>query len=349
MHVQIVYIQSGRGLLKDCELLRAVLESLGHHVTIRAVTPTAETRLKLKNKWYRFLRKRLPSRLSTTILGFELKLRLLVNGQGAQDLIIHLQSIQPGHLFNNGIHWLIPNQEWFSPDQMHYLQRIDAVVCKTREACALFSQHHHNVLFTGFSSPIIPTGLPAPVKDFQKVLHVAGNSPFKGTDRLISIWRRHPEWPLLTVVSNRHEQEQTPDNIRIASNIPQAELTRLWSESGLAVLPSEVEGYGQVLVEAQAYGCVVITTNAPPMNEVITPECGMLVPCTSTARFRLGTRYFVGENELEQAIKGCFEADQSSLQAMSERASKHATDNHRSFEKNLAALLSVTFADTYPP
>lgn len=329
--------------MKDCELLQGIIESKGHHTTIEPVAPTSQLRLKLNSKWHRILSK-LPSYLRNALLQIQIKLRLLANGKGSHDLIVHLQSIQPKHLYKSGVHWLIPNQEWFSADQLHLLQRIDTVVCKTRLAYSIFSLHHDHAVFTGFSSPTACKLQAPPPKSYESILHVAGNSQLKGTDTLIRIWRKHPEWPPLTVVSRRHVGEKkVADNVEVLSDLSEEELTRWWSEAGLAVLPSEVEGYGQTLVEAQSHGCIVMTTDAPPMNEIVTPSSGMLVPYASTLGFRMGTRYLVDEVKMEQAIEAYLKTDLSRLHRMSENAFRLANSNHKSFEKHLVELLFKEF------
>lgn len=182
--------------------------------------------------------------------------------------------------------------------------------------------------------------LPVPEKDFGRALHVAGNSGFKGTEVLIRVWRKHPEWPTLTLVCNQlPDNNELPKNIEVLSNITDDDLTALWATAGIAILPSEVEGFGQILVEAQAYGCVVVTTDAPPMNEVVNPEFGILVPYCSTEAFRMGTRYFVDPQELEQAIHCLLTLPRQNLQVMSTNAIQHSRENHELFINRVSNLL----------
>ncbi|MHA1272447.1 MAG: glycosyltransferase family 4 protein [Promethearchaeota archaeon] len=51
--------------------------------------------------------------------------------------------------------------------------------------------------------------------------------------------------------------------------IREDELKKLFATSDLFVLPSEKEGFGQVLTEAMASGTPVICSNVPPMSEII--------------------------------------------------------------------------------
>lgn len=341
VRVKIIYTNSGRGLHRDAELLRDIFRSLGHDTSLQSVRPASQRTLWLERKWYRSVERLLPPTLRELALALQRKLRLLINGASTYNLVIHLQSIQHRHLHRNCTHWLVPNQEWFSITQLHYLNAIDTVVCKTREAQNLFSGYHANTHYTGFSSPLIFDLPPVPEKDFSKVLHVAGNSGFKGTEALLQVWRKHPEWPTLTLVCNqRPDRNELPGNIEVLSNITDNDLSTLWATAGIAVLPSEVEGFGQILVEAQAYGCVVVTTDAPPMNEVVDSAFGILVPYRSTGVFRMGTRYFVDPQELEQAIQHLLTLPTQNLQAMSTSAIQHARKNHELFISRVSKLLA---------
>lgn len=154
MRVKIIYTMSGRGLHRDAELLSYVLGSLGHEVSSQSIQPASQQALRLERNWYRAVERFLTPTLSDFALTLQRQLRLFINGKSTWDLVIHLQSIQHRHLHKNCAQWLIPNQEWFSLSQVHYLQAIDTVVCKTREAFQLFPvttqmfstvvSHHHS-------------------------------------------------------------------------------------------------------------------------------------------------------------------------------------------------------------
>lgn len=170
---------------------------------------------------------------------------------------------------------------------------------------------------------------------------MAGNSVFKGTATLINVWRKHPEWPKLTVVCNQlPDHTELPENIKVLSNISTNELAGLWATAGFAIQPSEVEGFGQILLEAQVYGCVVITTDAPPMHEVVDSSFGVLVPYYSTGAFRMGTRYFVDPSELEQSIHRLLAMPKQTLDKMSASALHNVKNNHKLFIEHFSALIA---------
>jgi glycosyltransferase involved in cell wall biosynthesis len=52
--------------------------------------------------------------------------------------------------------------------------------------------------------------------------------------------------------------------------------------ASLHVCPSVREGFGHYLNEARAVGALVVTVDHPPMNELIRPGMGLLVPTVLT-------------------------------------------------------------------
>lgn len=134
-------------------------------------------------------------------------------------------------------------------------------------------------------------------------IHVKGKSGLKQTRVVLSAWAQHPEWPPLVVVGKVSDEELTPP-ARVATNIvyfppitaagqEQAasseamliDAARLRDIQGAAtwhICPSVREGFGHYLNEARAVGALVVTTNHPPMNELVQPETGLLVTTSFT-------------------------------------------------------------------
>lgn len=198
---------------------------------------------------------------------------------------------------------LIPNQEWCRPATFRQLSALDAVFCKTRHAEEVFSRYlPGKVRFVGFASsdrhdPSVP-------KDFSRFFHVAGQSKQKGTDTLLRVWARRPDWPTLTVVSQHEELGLGihAANIRRLNYVEEAELRQMQNCCGVHLCPSEAEGFGHSIVEAMGCASLVLTTDAPPMNELVTADRGRLVPFAGCKPQMLGINYYVDELTLEAAI-----------------------------------------------
>ncbi|MDF0750457.1 glycosyltransferase [Marinobacter sp. 71-i] len=196
--------------------------------------------------------------------------------------------------------------------------------------------------YLGFSTP--GAGQAKTAQPYHKppgaYLHVAGSSLSKGTSAVISAWEKHPEWPPLTIVANNPLVERPlPANIELRKNLSSKDMEKLWRRTSVAIIPSEVEGYGQVLGEAMLAGAVIITTDAPPMNELVTARRGYLVPWSEERPWRLGTRYKVTADALESCLLKVLEEPRDTVEAKAREAYLWALDNHQAFAQRLSMFI----------
>jgi len=110
-----------------------------------------------------------------------------------------------------------------------------------------------------------PTGTPAAHR--FDVLYVGGMNLNKGIPYLLEAYRmlEHPlksltlaGVPSLQFIERMKAHRLWPDDIRVLGHVPQPELKELMSRSHAMVLPSVQDGFGMVLSQAMACGCVVI-------------------------------------------------------------------------------------------
>ncbi len=112
------------------------------------------------------------------------------------------------------------------------------------------------------------------------ILHVGGNQWYKNREGVLQIYRALREQmgeqtPQLVMVGKAFTpameaycaQHELNDIIRVvgASN---EELRAFYSRAQAFLFPSLAEGFGWPIVEAQACGCRVLTTDLPPMNGI---------------------------------------------------------------------------------
>ena len=203
---------------------------------------------------------------------------------------------------------LVPNPEWFMPHMHEDLPGIDVVLGKSQQAVEIFSALGKQARWLGFSGVDQHGGELAAAKPLQ-VLHLAGRSIFKGTERVVALWRKHPQWPQLTVVQRPHigplqlDTSAAPNIRFLTHRLTDAEIVGLQRGYPVHVLPSEVEGYGQTLIEGLSVGAVVVTTDAPPMNELVQPDRGALVRANPMERMQLGVRIQADEIDLEAVVR----------------------------------------------
>lgn len=277
----------------------------------------------------------LPARLG-------LRSRLLLGGRCDTRINFFIQDVREGWLGLAQRNVFVPNQEFCYPDSVGLLDRVDMVMCKSRHAEEIFRGLGANARYTGFTSDDHYD--PAIARHRRKFLHVAGRTKQKGTAPLLELWRAHPEWPELVAVV-RHEwidpaRHGAANITLIDRHLSAAELAALQNECPAHICPSEAEGFGLALCEGLSCGAVVITTDGPPMNELIRTGHGILVAYRGTRRRTLGTRYFIDSEALEAAIGHVIDMSDAEFAAMGQRARGFYLEQRAAFEDRFARALA---------
>lgn len=261
--------------------------------------------------------------------------RALITPCAKADAVIHLERFFPLWKWRGARHYLIPNQERFPERQVGRLEKVDQILCKSRHAEEIFSRLHRSVRFVGFTSPdrLLPDAKP----DYLSFFHLAGRSTLKGTEGLVALWARHPEWPLLTLVQHPdNAPESVPANVRLISrHVSDAELRSLQNASGVHLCPSLSEGWGHYIVEAMSCRAVTVTTDGPPMNELVHPDRGVLVAANRSEPRRLGRNFYVDTDAMEKAVAGLIAASSSEKASLGDAARRWFECNHAQFAATL--------------
>ena len=181
-----------------------------------------------------------------------------------------------------------------------------------------------------------------------RCLHLSGQSAVKGSEAVVEAWSRHPEWPELTVVrrGRRYGGEDAPPlpplpNVRYETDyVPDQQLRRLQNDCEVHVIPSQAEGYGHVIGEAMSCGAVVVTTDAPPMNELVTPDRGVLIRVARSEPMRRSMRNYIDVADLEAKLNHVFAMSAERRAELSRNARAWYEAQDQRFETALRAFLA---------
>jgi hypothetical protein len=258
--------------------------------------------------------------------------------QGRVDVQIFLERIYHRCLPLARRNLLMPNPEWFLPKWREYLPRFERVLCKTRHVEAIFRELGCRTVLTGFTSedPFDPA-----VPRQRAFFHLAGRSTAKGTAAVLSAWRKHPEWPLLTVVQHPKMALPGPTAANLSHRIDYldaTELRRLQNSHRFHLCPSEAEGFGHYLMEGLGAGAVVLTTDAAPMNELVTPERGVLITPVKSERRGLVEFQLVDVAGIEAAVTRALALSEVQCERLGNSARAFFLHNDARFRRNLASV-----------
>ncbi|MDR3387896.1 MAG: glycosyltransferase [Rudaea sp.] len=323
--INLIAWDNGFGLTRNLRLLGEALTAGGHEVSVSAIR---------RGKLHK-------------ILG-PLKARLRVfwhRARGADpreyDVNLMLEHVRPEFFPLARHNVLMPHPEWFIERDRAAFAGIDRVFALTHHAVPIFQRLGAPVDFVGFTSEDrFDPGVPRE----RAFFHLAGRSANKGTEPLLALWRRHPQWPLLTVVQNPRVAKPGPlaANIRhLVDYLDDAELKRLQNAHRFHLCPSETEGFGHYLVEAMSIGAITITVDAAPMNEMVTSGRGVGVPVARTGTQNLAITNFFDEAAMVAAIERAIAMDDAELERIGAAACAWFHSNDRDFRQRINAAVAA--------
>ncbi|KAI9919899.1 hypothetical protein PsorP6_015960 [Peronosclerospora sorghi] len=201
--------------------------------------------------------------------------------------------------------YLMPNIEMYELTPEHYW-RADVVLCKTaicaRRVKLWYEQQgnprHTKVVYTRHTTSDVATlarhefGDDALTpKNWSDVhfIHAAGTSVQKGTKQVLDCWVRRRDFPPLEIYVNesiytsqlKPQYERRLNHSRVHFHVGitgTLEFSKLIAESAFSLCTSVQEGYGHYINQARASGTLIVSTDLPPMNELLTPESAVLIP-----------------------------------------------------------------------
>lgn len=295
---------NGAGLEVDRQIMAEMLESLGHHVNYLEILDS--------------------------------------KAQGIPaDINIHFEHLTPSHFHTATINWFIPNPEWIKYAE-DVLSKVDCILCRTKEVERIFNKLKKKTAYIGFTS--VDCYDPLIKKDFSKFLHLAGKSGQKGTGVIFDLWKMHPDLPHLTVLKRPAKELKLfslSNLLWIDNRIELSDRKNLQNSCGIHLAPSQTEGFGHSISEAMSTGAVVITTNAPPMNEfIVDSKC--LIPYSRVSLQELATKYHVDVADLQKVIKKITKMPKEELEKIGKKNRLNYLKRKEEFKARLTQLIRET-------
>ena len=320
-----------------------------------------------------------------------------------QFFIEHVFVSDPIKLFPSKKSYIFLNQEFMNDwDYDRMKDKTVIPLCKTHVS---YKQLKHlginTAKYIGFGNdtPILDVNIDKNNSKIQKLfVHIAGQSPLKGTILLIKTWNdKKIKEPLIIIARNdffgnnklfNYWKSLHPIKIKGLPDIE--ELKNAWKNhtynmeahiptfekvgsiylcnqnldikiirflqniAGIHICPSAIEGWGQYIDEGRRTKSVVLTLNAPPMNELIDEKTGILVPSMKgpsiieilpshwtkyLSKLANTNTYTATINNMYIKIQDIIKLSESEKRKMGENAFAKSSKDYEFFEKNFMKLL----------
>ena len=249
------------------------------------------------------------------------------------DINIFVEEIEPAWIPFARVNCFMPHQEWLQDESRALLPGMDVILCKTHYADGIFAGLGCRTMYTGFTT--LDRFDPSVPKDYGACLHVGGSSLQKGSIAVNRVWLAHPEFPELKMYW--HEPTARPvagPNVRVErAFVADAEINAAQNRCGIHLCPSEAEGFGHYIVEAMSCGALVVTTDAPPMNELVEEGRGVLAGYARQAPQAAGMNFYVDEAKLAEVLAGVFAMSPQARKDVGDAAREWFLENDRRFRE----------------
>jgi glycosyltransferase involved in cell wall biosynthesis len=237
------------------------------------------------------------------------------------DVNVFLEVVNPFFFQFAQEQWAVPNPEWWFTDWSGYSWH--RILAKTRDCERIFKGIvGDKCQYIGWKARDL---MDLTVERQPIFLHVCGKSHFKNTQAVIPA--AHAEGVSLTLVGAHSG----------AHWVDEQALRFLMNSCLFHVMPSAYEGYGHVLHEALGVGAIVITTDAPPMNDLVADA--ILVPSTRMHAHHSGLLHYVEPEAVQVAM-------QQALHLSAEERAERSHHARQQFEQD-NALFSQHLDDLF--
>jgi DNA-directed RNA polymerase subunit K/omega len=246
--------------------------------------------------------------------------------------------------------------------QIDIYHKLDYMICKSKYGAEFMLQikkkynFKYHVQMFRFTTIFPPLDMKIE-RSNDCILHLAGANNWKNTPDVIKTWLEYSDLPPLIVVLygiglKSLSDYLTPDEINKAfklknitwhkKELPFDDIIRYKHKYRIHLCPSLAEGYGHYINEARISKAVVITTDAPPMNELITPKTGIIVECLPTQIHAKRNDYkmcYVEPRQIYDAVRKALALPDKEKDNMGERVYKAYEKDTEFFSTHLNTFL----------
>jgi len=250
----------------------------------------------------------------------------------------------PDFLHHGRENYLVPNSEWWDAKRFNsVLPAISKVLCKTHDCYRIWEQKlPGRCVYTGFESIDFSDNIPSSDKQ-NNFLHLAGASSTKNSHAVIDAWRQFRiPYDLEFVIRDISFIPRCVGvpNVRHRTRLPEEHVRQALNLRQFHIMPSHYEGFGHAIHEALGCGGIVLTTDAPPMNEFAGVPKELLIPSCRTWPKEFAVCHEVSPAAVYEAVMKAAEMSQSRRSELSVAARIAFLKDREDFRTKIAEIFS---------
>jgi glycosyltransferase involved in cell wall biosynthesis len=262
------------------------------------------------------------------------------------------------------INGLMVNNEFLNfKTQLHVYKRMNFFICKSKFGYKYtkieLKKYNINakVFYTKFTTPDVEKVTDTEIKDkkFNLVFHGAGSSEFKNTDIFLKClenkdltnyefyifcWRKCLKYINKENIKN-NKYTKTKNNVHFyTESQSEDKLLELKKICGVHICPSYIEGYGHYINEARKNKSIVVTTDFPPMNELVNSKSGFLLPVVKFQNRSINSipGCYVSENDIYNILNKISNLSTKEKIKMCERSYQNFVKDTKYFKNKMKKI-----------
>ena len=130
------------------------------------------------------------------------------------------------------------------------------------------------------------------------------------------------------------------DNIRMfIGSLEEKDLITEFTRHGVHICTSQMEGFGHYINEARASSALIITLDAPPMNELVDSSFGILIPATQSITHNHGVRFIASQKAIYEGILQVTKMPLEERKILGSKARAHFIKEQNEFYSRLHSII----------
>lgn len=248
------------------------------------------------------------------------------------DINLFIETINYSYFDKAKYNIFVPNQQYFSRNQIELLDSFDMIFAKSKYIYEIFKPlvSEEKLEYIGWRSPDI--SIPAAVKSYEEYLVFYQDAVFFPVQNIIDLWKEDfPNLNIILQVNRKDLKLKEQCNIKYIDNkdIDVEKFHSLFNKCGVHLCLNEIESYSHMINQCKLVKSIPVAINGGPMKELVNSSCGFpLGGKKKRLKQSLGSKYTLDKDHLIETIEKIRNTSEATLKIMGNNGREQAIKNH---------------------